>query len=387
MDALHVFDSAGVAVVEVNAFMIPEPGGLEVRWSDTVRIGRPGDADGDPAYLFGALAGAARLSDGRVVVADMQASQLRFFGSDGVHQRSVGRRGDGPGEFTGIMGMARLAGDSLFVLDRNARWSRFDAAGDFVDTGRFDLRGWAHDIGPEIDGIFSDGSLFVRHRFRTEREEEGDLLLSVPNWRSFRADRNGAPQVHFDTVVGPATLQRRTPPPSPGESVFRMNLVRLSAGPVDAVRGERLYRLDQSGRELRVIRADGTLERIVRFTEAVPEPGPGARPDEAEALLQEFSRSFPDRGALRAESLFRSVVVDEVEWIWLRLDALPTDGNGMARWVVLDPEGIPRHTVDLPPGWFLQGLRGMEIGRDAIAAPVMDELQVSTVLVAPLQRP
>ncbi len=386
---LHVHDSAGVNIVEVNTFVVPEPGGLEVVWGDTVRIGHPGDSDGDPAYLFGMLAGAARLSDGRVVVADMQASQLRFFGPDGVHLRSVGRRGDGPGEFTAVMGLARLAGDSLFVLDRSARWSLFDGAGEFVQSGRFDLSGWAHDIGPEIDGVFSDGTLFVRHRFRTEREEEEDLLLSVPNWRSFRADRAGAAQVHFDTVVGPATIQRRATPPAPGQA-FTMptvSIVRLSTGPTDAVRGDRLYRLDRGGRELRVIRADGTLERIVRFTEDVAEPASGSLQPETEALLRELPRSFPDRAELRTPSLFRSVVVDEMEWIWLRLDAPPADEGGMARWVVLDPEGIPRHSVDLPPGWNAQGLRGMDIGREAISAPVMDELQVSTVLVAPLRRP
>jgi hypothetical protein len=49
-----------------------------------------GVADGDAAYQFGRVAGALRLADGRIVVADEQANHLRYFDAAGRHLRTVG---------------------------------------------------------------------------------------------------------------------------------------------------------------------------------------------------------------------------------------------------------------------------------------------------------
>ena len=72
-------DSAGVQVVLNHGTPL---------WTDSVRWTlkesfRIGVSDGDPRYMFGRLAGTGLLSDGRTVVADGMAQNLRFFDPNG----------------------------------------------------------------------------------------------------------------------------------------------------------------------------------------------------------------------------------------------------------------------------------------------------------------
>lgn len=396
-DGVEVRDSLGVTLVEVRSLEDPGPNGLEVAWADTVRFGRPGDAEADPEYLFGAVMGAVRLSDGTVVVADMQAFALRMFAPDGTHLRTVGGRGDGPGEFATVMGLRRLPGDSLFVVDRGTRWSLFDPGGTFVTSGYFDLTNWASDIYPDIEGVFSDGSFFIRHRFRRDTERDEDLLVSTPHWRAYRAERTGEPLVHFDTIAGPATVQIVADPPASGGGMRATPLTfRPQSGLMDFVHGDHLYRVDGHMREIRVVRADGVLERIIRFQLEAGGSDPARAPASREAAEQirrledaraRFERAFPELAAqLTGTSPFSGITVDELGYLWLRQGSAGAP-DGMARWLVLDPDGVPRHSVHLPARWNAQGSRGMTISADAITVDERDELMVQTVVVAPLRRP
>lgn len=74
-----------------------------------------GDDDaGEPR--IGIAEGVARLGNGELVIADRGLSSLRFFSNSGELLRTVGREGDGPGEFRYIAGMLPCS-DSLFVHD------------------------------------------------------------------------------------------------------------------------------------------------------------------------------------------------------------------------------------------------------------------------------
>jgi hypothetical protein len=73
---------------------------------------------------------AYRLRDGRIIVADGGSTSLKVFDETGMMLRTIGRSGDGPGEFRGINQFERLSGDSLAVWDfAQARLTVFDADG------------------------------------------------------------------------------------------------------------------------------------------------------------------------------------------------------------------------------------------------------------------
>ncbi len=58
-----------------------------------------------------------RLADGTIVIADQLASAIRFFDGSGRLVRSVGQKGQGPGDFQLIMWLGQCARDSIFVWD------------------------------------------------------------------------------------------------------------------------------------------------------------------------------------------------------------------------------------------------------------------------------
>jgi hypothetical protein len=394
---VEIRDSLGVTIVEVRSIEDPGPSGLEVAWSDTVRFGRAGAAEADPEYLFGAVTGAVRLSDGTVVVADRQAFALRMFAPDGTHLRTVGGRGDGPGEFAAIQGLRRLPGDSILVVDRGTRWSLFDPGGAFVTSGYFDLSNWASDIYPEIEGVFADGSFLIRHRFRRDTQRDDDLVVSVPHWRAYRSERTGDPLVHFDTIAGPANIQIVTAASTPGGGMPQMPVMfQPQSGLFDLVHGDHVYRVDDHMREIRVVHADGTLERIIRFeheargqdgTSAPADPEAAERVRRLDEVRTRFERTFPELAAqFLGTSPFSGITVDDIGYLWLRQGPAAAP-DGMARWLVLDPEGVPRHSVDLPSDWNARGHRGMTISADAITTAERDDLMVQTIVVAPLGRP
>ena len=59
-----------------------------------------GELDGPEEYLFGRISSIAVNNDGTVYVLDQQAQHVRVFDSRGVYLETLGRRGQGPGEFS-----------------------------------------------------------------------------------------------------------------------------------------------------------------------------------------------------------------------------------------------------------------------------------------------
>jgi hypothetical protein len=121
-------DSAGIEIVENH----------EPVWSaaDAPRLGADpvlviGDRP-EPDYVLSRVAGAARMSDGRIVVADGASLQLRFFDSAGGFIGAAGGRGSGPGEFRRLDMLGALPGDTIFALSLLSEVTFFDPHGAFL---------------------------------------------------------------------------------------------------------------------------------------------------------------------------------------------------------------------------------------------------------------
>lgn len=80
-------------------------------------------ADSDSA-VFARVTDARLLDTGLLAVADGGARAVLFFDTTGQRRATLGRRGRGPGEFTGSMTLAGLGADSLAVWDPGqSRWT------------------------------------------------------------------------------------------------------------------------------------------------------------------------------------------------------------------------------------------------------------------------
>lgn len=106
--------------------------------ADSVAIAeelRIGGLDGPEEYTFGRVSTLAPGADGSVYVADGQISAIRRYDAQGHHQATIGRRGEGPGEFQAIDGIAVLDDGRLIVWDGGLRrLSIFDARNEIIET-------------------------------------------------------------------------------------------------------------------------------------------------------------------------------------------------------------------------------------------------------------
>ena len=89
---------------------------------------------GDERYLFGEVAGAVVLRDGRVAVVDGQAALIRTYSPEGEHIEDWGGSGEGPGEFSGSPERSfPIAGIDSILVEQFAN----DGSNIYDDRGRF----------------------------------------------------------------------------------------------------------------------------------------------------------------------------------------------------------------------------------------------------------
>lgn len=119
---------------------------------------------------------------GRIFVADSQAHDVKVFADDGTLLETIGKRGEGAGEFNGPTYVA-WANDRLLVTDTlNSRVQVFDADGRYLrDFGRRGL--FVGDM-PRPKGIAADshGNLYVVESYYDHLlvfNDDGELLLPI----------------------------------------------------------------------------------------------------------------------------------------------------------------------------------------------------------------
>lgn len=82
---------------------------------------------------------------GFVYICDLQDLKIKVFDPDGRLVRTIGQKGDGPGEFQNIGEIALLPDDRQLVLDWEAhRISLFDTEGIFINSHKF--LNWSYDV-------------------------------------------------------------------------------------------------------------------------------------------------------------------------------------------------------------------------------------------------
>jgi hypothetical protein len=97
---------------------------------------RIGSVDTDP-FMLTLVSGVETDGDGMVYVLQPEESLVRVFDRAGKPVRTIGRRGEGPGEFLAPAGMGWL-GDTLWVRDAaNHRISYFARDGRFIRGGQY----------------------------------------------------------------------------------------------------------------------------------------------------------------------------------------------------------------------------------------------------------
>lgn len=331
-------------------------------------------------------------SDGQVFVSEPQLGHVQVFGPDGAWVRTLGRKGDGPGEFQ-VPGNLAWTGDTLVVVDFQHGMSLFTLDGTY--QGRITVRLPAGDspfptspvflladgntlaITPTPVRLIAQGVATSEYYFNVSRT--GDLLdtvmaLSVAG-RSAEVEADGRSR-----YLTPPLADHTLPAVAPDGS-FVVATDRAIPGSPDAPSAV-VHRIAPSGDTL-VSRAFSfepvpvtaaqvdSLARVVSAGWVSPEGLTAA----AAADVARGGLDWPDRWPAVSE-----VQAATDGSVWLRREH-PTGDS--IRWDVLDarlePVGFTRLPADVEVkvvvpeggGWSVYGLR-----RDALDIPSVIQLRV-----------
>lgn len=370
-----VRDSAGVRIVESSGSGRETGAAWAVAAEPSVRIG---GRDGEAYELFRASS-AVRQSDGTIVVANGGTGELRFYDAGGEHLRSVGRSGEGPGEFEDLQRVWLLPGDSLLAYDFfPARLSVFSPGGEFVRAMHVRDPGGRQVI---VRGPFSDGSLLVASApiWGAPGADPGIVRDSVPY---YRADAHGAIADTLGWFAATETFRFAT------DDGWRLTGVPFARIPVVAVGEDRFHYGPADEYEIRTYDATGRLERIVRMPDqrrAVTDADiERFRTERLELAEREGTRASMER--LLGQLPFRdrlppydALLVDAAAHLWVA--DYRTDPAAPRTWRVFSPMGAFLGALELP-----SRLVPLQIGDDFILGRWTDELDIEEIGLYPLDR-
>lgn len=369
-----VSDSAGIEIVTYRPDVaIPE---WRVGPEPVLSIG---ELSGRPEYELYEPLHALRLDDGRIVVANQGTEELRFYGPQGEHLRTVGRKGDGPGEFDQLWGMTRLDGDSLGAWDWSAkRLTVYSDDGSFARLQSFRDAGG---LFPQLLGSLGDGSFAIMGGVDPARmfargsglQDDSVAVLRLAVEEGTVLDTLGPfPGRQQWVQVGEGTLSIRP------VAFGREEHIDVASG--------RIWVGDDRKGEVRAYRPDGSLERITRIggePRAVTDADlaryreerlRGVAEEDVPRVRQELEEMSP------AERLpaFGDLFADRIGRLWIA--GYSTDQDADRIWTVHGPAGQPIGRVRLR-----SGMQPMDAGRDYLLVYSRDDLDVEHVILYGLE--
>ncbi len=368
-------------------------------WGDTLELVPEmsiGELDGAEEYLLGQVSGLAVADDGTVVLVDRQVPALRTYDPSGVHVRTFGGPGGGPGEYESPDGGVAVLKDGRIALrdPGNGRVMVFDRSGEESETWR--LRG----------GFSTSRTMY--------RDREGVLYTSllVDPEAEIRDWVVGLSQIRPDGTPGDTLI-----PPDPGVEVPVLRAEAensVSQTPVPFSPSVE-WTLDGDGRfvwgitdryTLHGFTPEGRPLRIVRDAESVRVAG-GERAYEERRVTRNLQSTepswswngpdIPDR-----KPLWRDVFVSDEGRFWVRRHTPAREvenpgydpdleGSEETEWTepvvfdVFSPEGEYLGPVRAPEG-FYPSVQPVFRG-DQVWAVVRDQFDLPRVVRFRLEEP
>lgn len=365
-------DSAGVSIVSSAAQAWPAATGWRIDPAPSLDIGVE---SGEEPYQLNRVFDAMRLPDGSVLVGNSGSSEIRVYGADGRYRRAIGRRGNGPGEFSELSSVRfnRLPDGTIVAYDGgNLRVHHFDSSGTYLRTVR---------IGSTPDGLrafyqgaFDDGTWLTLALNPELRNEPGMYLLSSQQFMRYSAE--GGPLNSLRAVQGRVRFVLQH-----GSSVT-FPFVPFTHEPIARAVGQRLVVVPSGEPAFEEMDADGRLVRIVRLSvdlERTADAYPRYRQaslasmDSAQRARYEHFYGLP-HALPEYVPAFQGILADDERNLWLERYRMP--GETASRWEVVTAEGAWLGQVPAPPG-----LRLFQVGRDFVLGRHLDSLGVERVRI------
>lgn len=381
-------DSAEVQIDRSPSPLWTEDEGWTI--ADTPR-GRIGAREGDPAHELFRVYDATRFADGRIVVGNSGTSELRYFDAGGDHLRTVGGRGEGPGEFAEFSAIrfCHLADGRLLASDGgNGRIHVFESGGEFVETSRIEAVGEGGSA--NLVDCISEGEWLGVGGGGPLRGEPGDVISSRQIY--FRYGPDGSLRNRIFEVESRPRLVHRVGSVThyPFIPLAPQIVVGAAGGEIHLGQGD-AYRVEVYGSEggkMREIRWNGpertrTSEVYDRYIELSLESiGSEEQRRRYARLYERDDLPLPDRVPAFGEpggTAFPVLLVDALGHLWVQRYRLSWETD--RTWDVFRPDGRWLGAVSAP-----EGLRLLEVGEARVLVHTRDDLGVELIQVHDLDR-
>ncbi len=366
-------DSAGIRIVDHRASDTPR-----VAWTITERprVSVGGEA-GEKWQVLHRVEFAARLSTGDIAVTNGSTREVFVYDSAGKYKLSVGRAGEGPGEF-GAPAWVGIQSDSIVVVDEMypSRINIFDSKGVFARAAPMSKE--RHLGEAAVYGSFANDTF---------------LLMG----RGGRCPEVVAPPGFHWTCVRLFTSNHRTGATNEIPGTFPSMMgdgtpLMLRSATKFAAHGDRFIMAMTHPYEVRRYHQSGKLEWIARIDRPLRPVTPSmiaeynaevtkAQSGYSPAVIADIRKRiggdprFPD-----SLSAYDHVLATEDGGAWARQYSYPPDSA--PRWDVFDARGIHQGTVTLRPRFH-----PFQIGSDFILGLGRDSLDLEYVHLFDLVRP
>lgn len=231
---------------------------------------------------------------GNIYILDWREVGIKVFDSTGHFLRTVGRKGQGPGEF-GVPAYFQIVGDKIYLLDsRNRKFSLLNLEGKYLQG--FPLEGFSPGL-----GVTEDGTLYYSRMLNPEVELSEEMKLIKNSFALYKTDPSGKERVKLGEFKERDTMRRsqRSPTGSMG-TVSSMSREAYTTswfpGP-----GNLIYLGYNRDYDIEV--RDANWNVIMRFgREFTPIPHPLYKPDrghpEFYPAFSDWKKFFDDKGNL-----------------------------------------------------------------------------------------
>jgi hypothetical protein len=352
-------DSAGVAIREYSTAAI----GAAPEWTTSATpMAVIGADESDTTLDLSTGAFGGLLSDGGLIVATARPAQIYRFGPDGTRLASLGRSGQGPGEFAFFQYVHVLPGDTVLAFELARRKSiLYLADGTFIGERDIPLPN-DRQIPPLMRGRLRDGT-FVH---------SGEALLPQAPGGPDKVFRMELPifslapgATEYDTMLVTRSAQMYASSISAmGQTMPMARPVAFGPTPLITVGEELTWVSTGDVGEVAAFRLGSrTPTQLVRFemtTRAVTEADRQRYKDEAREAFKNFEQMMPP-GMLDSEiekleqTIFASefpalgqLITDKVGRIWVGTGV--AFGDTERTWMVLSPAGELIGRLTLPEG-------------------------------------
>lgn len=291
--------------------------------------------------------------DGRIFLSDVQDQTIKFFDPHGELIKSIGGKGEGPGEFTYLGYLTFLPDGRLMVMDSMAsRVSLFDPEGTFLVSYHWTQRPgrplYATDSSCVIsEFVFGEGKdpLEERKLFVKKYDFEGKEILS---FGEFLAEEM---KIHRESRAGGGGVMFGISVPHSPHSIFAADQA-----------SERLYHCVNDEYMIEVFDANGS---VIRRFDRPYEPLPFTSED-----AEEFRSRYAEGGSESMQKMVRGMdmpavktvsprmLVDGAGNLWVETYEKKEEGNrDFTAYDIFNPDGYyeTKVWVDVNPEIFANG--------------------------------